>query len=122
MKHKQSHKRDISCFTFTLATIKTMQEAMKLFEQSLWRADQRSSMVVFAEETMKHVKDKLEAMSQSVGVIYFTTFDYNERIVIMGAIQLYTITLISFPPNPKHERELKNCQQIAAYFALDSSK
>jgi hypothetical protein len=78
--------------------------------------------VVFAEETMKRVKDKLTAMKQSVGLTCITTFDYNEKIVLTKAIQLYTVNLLLLPPHPRQAWELRQCYKLAAHFAVESSK
>lgn len=116
MKRKKK-KRYIPCFTFTLETIQVTQKALKLFEQSLQQADHQRPKVAFAEETLNQVKGKLEAMSTSVGLMCLATFDYNEKLVIATAIQLYTFDLLSDPFHSQRERELQKCRQIAPFRA-----
>ena len=122
MTRRKKPKRSIPYFTFTPATIKITQDALKLFEQSLQRTDHQHPKKEFAKETMKQVNSKLDTMSQCASLLYLTTFDYNERVVITAAIHLYTINLMSSPSCPEREEELAKCQQIAAYFALNNPK
>ena len=122
MKRSKKYKRDSSYFAFTPAIIHITQEALKLFEQVLQRADSQHPKVEFAEETMRQVQSKLVTMSQSVDPMSLTTFDYNERLVITAAIRLHIIDLMAAPFYIKREEELQTCQQIAAHFALDTSK
>lgn len=124
MMRKKKRKNDTSsppCFVFTPETVTLTQKALNLFEQSLQRADHQRPKVAFAEETMNRVKGKLDAMSTSVGLMCLTTFDYNEKIIIAAAIQLYTFDLLSTPSHSQRERELQKCRQIAR-FALDNRK
>jgi len=74
--------------------------------------------VEFAAEIMQQIKGKLEAMRTSVSLMSLTAFDYNEKIVLAAAIQLYTLDLLAVPPNARSQRELQQCQHIER-FALD---
>lgn len=121
MKRK-AKKRYIPCFAFTPETITLTLEALKLFEQSLQRADHQRLKVAFAEETMNQVKGKLDTMITSIGLMCLTTFDYNEKIVIATSIQIYTLDLSFFPSNPQRARKLQQCRKIAAYFAPGNRK
>ncbi len=120
-KKKKNYTPSPPCFVFTPETVTVTQKALKLFEQSLQRADHQRPKVAFAEETMNRVKGKLDAMCTSVGLMCLTTFDYNEKIVIATAIQLYTFDLLSTPSHSQREKELQKCRQIAR-FALKNRK
>jgi hypothetical protein len=122
MTQKKRKKKYTPCFVFTPETINITEEALRLFEQPLQRADHHDAKAAFAEETINQVKDKLETMKKSVGLMCLLTFDYNEKIIIVTAIQLYTIDLMSLPLNAQRARVLQKCRQIAAYFAIDGTK
>jgi hypothetical protein len=106
-----------SCFVFTPETVSLAQEALKLFEQPLQRANRQDGKVAFAAEEMQRVKGKLDAMSASVGRMVLTTFDYNEKVILVAAIQMYRFELSLQPVSLKREKELQRCRQITAYFA-----
>lgn len=111
-------RRGTRVFVFTPTSLILAQEAMKLYEQSLQRARGEPSKLAFARETMVVVNGKLDTMSTSVGALCLTTFDYNEKIVLATAIQLYTLELLTSPPTLQRERKLKECEKIQ-HFALD---
>lgn len=97
------------------------QEAMKRFAQALARAENRPAKAAFAREMMQQVNGKLDAMAASVGAMCLTSFDYNEKIVLATAIQLYMLDLITVSPSSQHEKELQRCRQIMR-FALDPGR
>lgn len=101
----------------TQEAVTITQKALKLFEQSLRRIDCQSPQIAFAEETMNRVKSKLDAMSRPISHMRLTTFDYNERLVLAAAMELYMLDLHVFPATSQRARELHQCQQIVAYFA-----
>jgi hypothetical protein len=105
------------CIVLTPEMIRLTQEALKLFEEHLRRANSQDEKVTFAAEEMERVKSKLDAMRTSVGRMVLTTFDYNEKVLLVAAIQMYSYDLSLLPSNPKREKELKQCRQIAAHFA-----
>ena len=117
-KQKKRQGQRIRCFTFSPEMIQLMQEAMKLFAQSLTRAEGLPEKIAFTKETMQQVKNKLDAMRASVGVMCLTGFDYNEKIVIATAVQLYMVDLQTASASSQRERELRRCQRIMR-FALD---
>jgi hypothetical protein len=117
-KHK-TKKRAIHSFAFTPTGLVLAQEAVELYERlSLQRASSEPSKAAFAREMLLIVKGKLDTMSTSVGALCLMSFDYNERIALATAIQLYTIELFSSPPTLQRERKLKECERIRR-FALD---
>lgn len=120
-KKRRKKKYTAQYFVFTLETITLTQKALELFEQPLQRADHQEAKVLFAEETMQQVKGKLSAMKQSVGLLCVTTFDYNEKIIMCEAIRLYAVDLLSLPADARRARQLRQCQQIATYFAVGES-
>jgi hypothetical protein len=118
-KHRNRRRQPFRCFTFSPETVKLLQQAMKLFAQSLGRAEAQAEKLVFAREVIQQVNEKLDAMWTSVGVMCLTRFDYNEKIVIAAAIQLYMLELMAVSVSPQREKELQRCQQLMR-FALDS--
>jgi hypothetical protein len=90
---RKKQKPPLRYFTFSPEMIHVTQEAMKVFTHSLARAEGRSEKVAFANETVQQVKSKLAAMRASVGTICLTGFDYNEKLVIAAATQLYMVDL-----------------------------
>jgi len=121
-RKKRKGKYQGACFVFTLETIQLTAEAIKLFEQPLQRADHRDAKVLFAEETIKQVKGKLDSMKKSVGQICLTSFDYNEKILLIQALRLYSFLLLSLPMNTQQTREIGQCQRIAAYFEAENAR
>ncbi len=119
-KHSNSKptKQPLRCFVFTPETITLTQEAMKLFAHALARAEERSAKAAFAREIMQQVNSKLAAMATSVGMMCLTSFDYNEKMVLAAAIQLYMLDLLVASASSQREKELQRCQQIMR-FALD---
>ena len=118
-KRKRQKQTPGFVFVFTVETITLAQKAMRLFEQSLGWAGSQSAQVAFAAETMQRVNGKLEAMRTSVGLLCLTTFDYNEKIVLAAAIQLYMLDVLATPLNAGRQRELHQCRKIER-FALDN--
>ncbi len=121
-RKKRSRKYQVTCFIFTPETIKLTEEALKLFDQSLQRADHRDTKVLFAEETMKRVKGKLDAMKKSAGFMCLTTFDYNEKLLLAQALRMYSIALSFSPANDRQAREIWQCRRIAAYFEAENAR
>jgi hypothetical protein len=121
-RKKRKKKPQIAIFAFTLETIKLTEEAIKLFDQPLQQADHRDTKVVFAEETMQQVKDKLNTMKQSVGLMCVTSFDYNEKIMLIQALRAYSLLLSSLPANDRQAREIRQCKRIAAYFEAENAR
>jgi hypothetical protein len=117
-KRKRTSLASPSCFVFTPETVRMTQEALQRLEQPLSRADHQDGKVAFAAEEMERIKAKLDIMRTSVGRMVLTTFDYNERIMLVAAIQMYSVDLRSQPSTPRREKELKQCRQITAHFAL----
>jgi hypothetical protein len=114
---RKNHAPPPRCFVFTPETVRIAQEALKLFENPLRRANHQDKKVAFAAEEMERLKGKLDAMRTSVGRMVLTTFDYNEKIILVAAIQMYCYNLSLLPATPRRERALHQCEQITAYFA-----
>jgi hypothetical protein len=121
-RKKRKTKSYLPCFVFTPETLHITQEAVKLLKQALQQADHQDVKVQFAAETIDQVKGKLEVMSRSLGLRCLVTFDYNEKLMLGAAIQLYIANLLFSPLNAKLARVLHQCRQIAAYFAVDHTK
>jgi hypothetical protein len=120
MTHKRkrtTHLPSPRCFVFTPETVSIVQQALQRFEEPLKRANPQDNRVAFATEELQRVKSKLDAMSTSVGRMVLTTFDYNEKIILVAALQMYRYDLSLQPVSSKREKELKQCEQITAYFA-----
>lgn len=120
-KHKNRKPQLLRCFTFSPETVKLLQEAMKVFSQSLTGAEEQPEKVAFASEMVQQVNEKLAAMRASVGVLTVTKFDYNEKALIAAAIQFYRLELRAASASPQREKELKRRQQLLR-FALDPGR
>lgn len=120
-RNRKPQKQFLRCFVFTPETITLTQQAMKLFAQSLTRIEDQPAKAAFARETMQQVNGKLDAMASSVGAMCLTNFDYNEKIVVATAIQLYMLDLIAVSASARRDKELQRCRQIMR-FALDSGE
>lgn len=120
-KRKWKSRKRVSpaVFVFTGETVHLTLKAVALFEQPLQQANHRDAKVIFAEETVQSVKQKLEAMRDAVGVACLTSFDYNEKIIIQQSMLLYTIELLDKPPGPQRDREMRQCRVIATHFTDD---
>src|SRR5579875_3852115 len=121
-RKKRKKKRQTAIFAFTLKTIKLTEEAIKLLDQPLQRADHRDTKVVFAEETMQQVKNKLNTMKQSVGLMCLTSFDYNEKVLMIQALRAYGHLLASLPMHDRQSRQIRQCHRIAAYFEVENAR
>jgi hypothetical protein len=115
---RKKQKPPLRYFTFSPEMVQLTQKAMKELAQSLARAEGQAEKVAFAEETIQQVKSKLDAMRASVGTMCLTGFDYNEKIVIAAAVQLYMVDLRAASASSQREREMRRCQRIMR-FALD---
>ncbi|HEU5384026.1 MAG TPA: hypothetical protein VFV38_52190 [Ktedonobacteraceae bacterium] len=122
MKRKRGGKKPQAPFAFTLETLTLTEEAIRFFEQPLQRADHRDARVMFAKETIKRIQEKLDKMKQSVGLMCLVSFDYNEKILLIQALRLYSFALLSLPWNARQAREMRQCQRIAAYFEAENAR
>jgi hypothetical protein len=118
---RKKPKPPLRYFTFSPEMIHVTQQAMKLLVPLLARAEGQSEKVAFANETVQQVKSKLDAMRASVGTMCLTGFDYNEKLVIAAAIQLYMVDLRAASASSQREREMRRCQRIMR-FALDPGR
>ncbi len=118
-RKKKSRKYQVTCFIFTQETIKLTEEALKLFAQSLQRADHQDAKVLFAEETLKRAKSKLDAMKKSIGL---TSFDYNEKLLLAQALHMYIVDISFSPVNERQARDIRQCKRIAAYFEAENAR
>lgn len=121
-RKKRKRKYQTAIFAFTLETIKLTEEAIKLLDQPLQRADHRETKVLFAEETMQQVKNKLNTMKQSVGLMCLTSFDYNEKVLMIQALRAYGLLLASLPMHDRQSRHIRQCHRIAAYFEAENAR
>ena len=117
-KHKRKNQNATPYFFFTPEMVTVAQKAMHTFELALGRTTRSAARVEFAAETMQQVNVKLETMQTAIGSAYLTAFDYNEKIVLATAIQMYILDLLTGPSNASRQKELQQCQQIER-FALD---
>jgi hypothetical protein len=126
MKQKRQKHRHHTIFSlpfvFTPETIAMTREALKLLEQPLQQNDSQDEKMVFAQETWQQILDKLDLMSSSIGHLCLTTFDVNEKVILVAAIQLYMFDLLALPLNHQRARKLQACRRIVAYFAPDQFK
>lgn len=83
------------------------------------RANPQESKVVFAVEAIKQIESKLDALDTSCGPVPLISFDYNETLILVTAIQMYCVDLSFLPPGPKRARETQQCKQMIAHFGAD---
>jgi hypothetical protein len=87
----------------------------------LQRADRQNTKVLFAEETMQRVKGKLNTMKRAVGLMSLTSFDCNEKIILIQSLHLYSLILSSLPADSRHVCKIRQCQRIASYFEAENA-
>lgn len=116
---ERSRGSELPVFVLTPESLAIAQEAMQQFEQVLQRTKGEPVRVAFAREVMQTVRDKLTALGTSTDVPCLTTFDYNEKIVLATAMQLYRLALQTEPPTEQCASKLQACQYIEQ-FALES--
>src|SRR5579883_2277973 len=82
-------------FLFTPETINLTLEAMRRFEQPLERVTRQDEKITFAREETRRVKALLEAMrtEAEAGHLGVAAFDYNQQVLLVAAIQMYTFDL-----------------------------
>jgi hypothetical protein len=107
---------------FTPETITLTEEALKLIEEPLQRADHQDTKVLFAAATMKRIKGELTRMKQSAGLMCLTSFDYNEKVLMIQTLREYSRLLASLPVTDRQAREIRQCQRIAAYFEAENTR
>jgi hypothetical protein len=117
MAHQK--KQQPACFLFTQETLALTREAIACFEQPLQEADHQDTKVVFAEVALQGVKKKLAALQTSPAQV---SFDYNEKIILIHALQLCCAVLLSTPVSTWQTRQIQQCQQIAAFFAAENAR
>lgn len=115
----RSRSREQPVFVLTPESLAIAQQALKEFEQALQRTKGEPVRVAFAREVMQIVRDKLTALGTATGVPCLTTFDYNEKIVLATAMQLYRLALQAEQPTEQRASKLHACQCIEQ-FALES--
>jgi hypothetical protein len=115
MQQQQTQGKSRPYFSFSPTTITIAQQAMKLFEQSLRRSTSQPEIIAFAEKMQQQVNGKLERMRKPVSMTTITAFDYNEKIVLSTAIQLYIAHLLFASPHSHQEHELAACRQLLAF-------
>jgi hypothetical protein len=121
MRRKKKRKKYASppIFLFTPETISLTLEAIRRFEQPLEQVTQQDDKIMFAIEETRRVKAMLEAMriEAEAGHMCVAAFDYNDKVLLVTAIQMYTFDLNMQPASPRQAWELEQCRRIAAYFA-----
>lgn len=121
MKHGKKEKQPMPYFLFTLETIRLTEEAIKLFELPLQQASHQGPKVRFAAETIRQVKEKLERMKNAVGLAGLTSFDFNEKIIVVYALRLYSFVLASSPVSAQQAELIRQCLHIATSFEADNT-
>lgn len=122
-KPKQKTRASSPLVLFSLETINLAIEAVKRFAQSLEQVTSQDEKMTFAREQLKHVEAKLQTMrtEAQAGHMRFEFLDYNEKVALVAAIQMYSVELSAQPASPQQAWQLRQCKQIAAYFALGQS-
>ena len=117
-RKKRFKKRRIVTFVFTLETITTVKQALKLLRAQIdVHTSDGDDKVAFAAKTIQSVTTKLEGMEQSIGRLCLTSFDYNEKVILIQAIRMYVAYLFSTRESNGRSKELQRCYQLASYFA-----
>ena len=117
MKHKRQHnQKPLHVEVFSLAEIRLAQDAVKQFEGWLSQCTDVTTKRACAEETVILVKGKL-AMLQTARN-YPMTFEYNDHIVLLAAIQAYMVSLSACPPTPRRAEQFRQCEHIKAFALL----
>lgn len=109
---RKKQRRSLPCFTFTPEMVVLIQAAMKLFAQALAEVAGPLTKVALARETMQQINHKLETLSIAEESAYPIPFDYNEKVVIATAIQVYMLHLASVPASSQQAKELQYCRYI----------
>lgn len=124
-RKKLSHQKKgyNPCFVFTPETVRLTLTALGLLDDPLQRwKGVHTEKIAYAQETLQQVRQKLSSMVTSLGAMCLITFDYNEKIVISMAMQIYMLDLRSSADASHSMRKLAKCQQIAAYFTPTDMK
>jgi hypothetical protein len=115
MKPQQQQSRHHGeLFVFTSTEVAIVQDALRLYEQCLQRRT-HDAKTVFAREMLESVQGKFQRMQTTVAMLPPTLFDYNEKIVLATAIQLYMIDLLATPATPGREGVLNECERICDF-------
>lgn len=115
MKKKKRKRRFPSCFVFSPAMIQLAREAMQCFERALQRMENRPEKRAFAQALMQQVNRKLDAMQIPTEEIRLIPFDYNEKLVLGTAVQLYSLDVFATPESLQRERALHLCREIERF-------
>ncbi len=118
-KKKRQTGTSSPLFLFTPETITLTLEAMMHFEQPLERVTAQDEKLPFVREQVKQVKAKLNGMKAEAetGHVRVVPFDYNEKVLLVAAIQMYLSDLNMQHATPRQAWEVEQCRKIAAYFA-----
>lgn len=119
-RKKKKRVKSAPCFTLTPQMIAVVQKGLRLLEQPLEHADTYDGKIAFAQETMVRVKGKLTMLLASAGTGHTTTFDYNEKVMITSAVQLYSMILVVRPSSERQAKELQACYLVASYLSPTS--
>lgn len=122
-KPKRKIRASSPLVLFSLETINLTIETVKRFAQSLERVTGQDEKTTFAREQLKHVEAKLQTMrtEAEAGHMRFALLDYNEKVALVAAIQIYAFNLTMQPASARRAWELEQCRRIAAYFAPNRS-
>jgi hypothetical protein len=123
-KAKQKRKALPSSALIILLTpeaVSIAQAAIHRFAQPLERVTSQGHKLALAIEGVKQVSAKLEAMRTAAEQLRWTTFDANEKAILVAAVQLYSLDLSALPASQERTWGLDQCRQIIASFAPDQS-
>ena len=102
----------------TPETVALLAEALACLEYPLSVLDRRENKAAFAQETLTQVRAKLETLRHAVGLTI--AFDYNEKIILIAALQLYCLLLQDEPGPVQQRQKIQRCQYLAAYFLAEN--
>lgn len=117
MKQKRQHnQKPLHVEVFSRAEIRLAQDAMQQFEGWLSQNTDVTTKRACAEETAILVQGKLAMMQTARN--YPMTFEYNEHILLLAAIQAYMVYLSASPPTPRRAEQFRQCEHIKAFALL----
>lgn len=129
MAKKKRQKHTLPCFTFNQESLELTQAALKFTERVFEGMERRPLLpettperVALTRETLQSVKGKLEAMRVDIGMICLTAFDYNECVIILAAMTLYSNELIFTPASAQRASKLRQCHYIGKYMVDEIAK
>jgi hypothetical protein len=120
-KKGQERRTVPSCFVFTPETVTLVQEALRVLEEPLARVQSHDAKTATIREVLASVREKFRSMN-TLGSMLLTTFDYNERLIVAAAVEMYLFDVWALPPGPARTRKIQQCGYIQTGFSFPEPK